>query len=231
MGNVKAATLPAGRHVDVGEIRRLFQFCGDRDTPAAARDAALLTLLYGCGMRRSEAVALVLDDYREGAVTVRTGKGRKERLVYAPAGGREAIDSWIAHRGSWHGSFALPGCEGGEDPAARRMTAQAVLLRLRFLAKKAGICHSFSPHDLRRSFVGELLNAGADISSVQQLAGHANVGTTQRYDLRPEEAKRRAAEMLHIPYVAQADAGRPFPPDPDPESPRRAGPPPPGAPG
>ena len=58
----------------------------------------MLALLYGCGLRRSEAVALLLDDYREGAVTVRSGKGR---IVYAPAGGREAIEAWIARRGSW----------------------------------------------------------------------------------------------------------------------------------
>ena len=195
---VSASKLPAGRHVDIGEVRRLFETCGD--TPGGARDAAILALLYGCGLRRSEAVALQLDDFDQGAVTVRSGKGRKDRLVYAPAGGREAIEAWIAHRGTWPGALLCPVAKGGKIQQ-RTMSAQAVQLRLRHLAQHARV-PEFSPHDLRRSFVGELLEAGADISSVQQLAGHANVATTQRYDRRPEETKRRAAEMLHVPYVA-----------------------------
>ena len=196
VGNVTASTLPAGRHVDVAEVRRLFETCGD--TPVGARDAAMLALLYGCGLRRSEAVTVQLDNYDQGAVTV-TGKGRKERIVYAPAGGREAVDAWIARRGTWPGALLAPVAKGGHIQP-RGMTAQAVLLRLHFLAERARVPR-FSPHDLRRSFVGELLNAGADISSVQQLAGHASVTTTQRYDRRPEEAKRRTAELLHVPFT------------------------------
>ena len=198
VGNVSASTLPAGRHVDVAEVRRLFESCSDK--PGGARDAAMLALLYGCGLRRSEAVALLLDDYDQGAVTIHHGKGRKERIVYCPAGARQAIDAWIARRGPWPGALLNPVNKGGHIHH-RPMTAQAVLLRLHYLADQAGVSR-FSPHDLRRSFVGELLDAGADISSVQQLAGHANVATTQRYDRRPEEAKRRTAEMLHVPYVA-----------------------------
>ena len=209
--NVSASTLPAGRHVDVGEVRRLFEFCSASDTPAGARDAALLTLLYGCGMRRSEAVALLLADYDAGALTVRFGKGRKERIVYAPAGGREAIAAWLARRGSWPGALLCPVVKGGHVQQ-RAMTTQAVMLRLWWMAKKLHLPR-FSPHDLRRSFVGALLDAGADISSVQQLAGHSNVATTQKYDRRPEEAKRRTAELLYIPYVAPVMLVGDNPPD------------------
>ena len=196
--NVKATRLPAGRHLEPGEIIRLFDACGD--TPVGARDAAMLALLYGCGLRRSEAVAVALDDYDDGAVTIRHGKGRKERIVYSPPGGKEAIDAWIARRGRWPGALLCPLVKGGHV-LQRAMTAQAVLMRLRFLAKCAKV-DRFSPHDLRRTFVGTLLAAGADISSVQQLAGHAAVSTTARYDRRGEDAKRKAAALLAVPYSA-----------------------------
>ena len=231
--SVSASTLPAGRHVGVGEIRRLFEICGA--TLVGARDAAMLALLYGCGLRRSEAVALLVDDYREGSVTVRTGKGRKERIVYSANGGRAAIDAWIAVRGAWDGALLAPVAKGGKIQQ-RGISAQAVMLRLRFLGKRAGI-ENLSPHDLRRSFVGELLDAGADISSVQQLAGHSSVTTTARYDRRGERAKQRTAELLHVPYtsplplLAAAPAEPGDAPPPAAESPAAAEPPAAGEPG
>ena len=103
-------------------------------------------------------------------------------------------------RGHHAGALLAPVGKDGRV-ADRPMTPQAVMMRLRTEAERAGV-RRFTPHDLRRSFVGELLDAGADVSSVQQLAGHKDVSTTQRYDRRGEHAKRRAAELLHVPYEA-----------------------------
>ena len=147
----------------------------------------MLGLLFGCGLRRSEAVALELADYAAGAVKVRAGKGRKERMVYPPGGARHAIEAWIALRGDWQGALLTPVLKGGHIQL-RHLTDQAVMLRLRFLAQRAGISH-LSPHDLRRTFVGELLDAGVDMATVQKLAGHADPATTSRYDRRPEDSE------------------------------------------
>ena len=220
--NVPGSRLPAGRHLSPGEIIRLFDACGD--SPVGARDAAMLALLYGCGLRRSEAVAVLLADYDDGTLTIRHGKGDKERLVYCPPAGQDAVDAWIARRGRWPGALLCPLVKGGHV-LQRAMTAQAVMMRMRFLARHASV-KQFSPHDLRRTFVGELLNNGADLSSVQQLAGHASSSTTQRYDRRPEDAKRKTAALLPLPYSRPAllPGSTPAPPAADAE-------PAPGAPG
>lgn len=80
------------------------------------------------------------------------------------------------------------------------MTDQAIYARIRWCAKEAGV-NSLTPHDMRRSFVSDMLDAGVDISTVAAMAGHASVSTTQRYDRRGDEAKKKAAKALHLPYA------------------------------
>lgn len=195
---VRGTTLPAGRRLDRGEITALFDTCA-AGAPADIRDAALLAVLYGSGLRREEAVDLDLDDYQRADTQLRVnGKGSKERLAHLASGADAALDAWIDLRGDQPGPLFVPINKAGRLEH-RRLSGQAVRLILRKRARLAGVA-DFSPHDARRTFVSELLDQGADIAVVADLAGHASVTTTARYDRRGDEAKRDAARLLHVPY-------------------------------
>jgi len=201
---VRGSTLPRGRALTPGELRALFAAVAEDARPATrARDAALLAVLYGAGVRRAEAVALDVADYdpETGAVTIRRGKGNKARIMYATNGARDAIAAWLTVRGGEPGPLFVPVDKAGRI-VVRRLTPESVFDRLQPLAKRAGV-QRFSPHDCRRSFISDLLDNGADLAVVQAMAGHANPATTARYDRRGEHAKRRAAGLLVVPYVPQ----------------------------
>lgn len=198
---IRGSTLPRGRCLDAGELRGIFASCGADRSHSGRRDAALLAILYGACVRRSEAMALDVADFNleSGELRIREGKGRKERLTYIANGALTAVADWLAVRGSKPGPLLLPILRGGIGTVVyRRMSSQAVYVALRKRGRDAGIA-GYSPHDLRRTFVGDLLNAGGDFSTVQRLAGHSSVSTTQRYDRRPGQAKRKASGLLHVP--------------------------------
>jgi site-specific recombinase XerD len=201
--SVRGASLPRGRALGHGELRALFSACAADRSPAGKRDAALLAVLYNCGLRRSEVVALDVADYEPetGALKVRSGKGNKARTGYAAEASREAMNAWLRARGGAAGPLFCPVNKGGKI-TLRRVSDQAIRKIMRKRAAEGGVA-DFSPHDLRRTMIGDLLDAGADISTVQRLAGHANVTTTARYDRRGEAAKRKAADLLHVPYAGE----------------------------
>jgi len=197
--SVRGERLPAGRALSSGEATALLDVCANDCTPAGARDAAVVGLLYGAGLRRAEVVGLDLADFTPDNGELRvTGKGGKQRMLYLRNGGASAMADWLAVRGIEDGPLFLPIRRGGRLER-RRMSTQAVydLCRRRAIEARVAV---FSPHDFRRTFVGDLLDLGADIVTVQKLAGHASVTTTARYDRRPEEAKRRAMDLRHVPY-------------------------------
>lgn len=201
VANIRAETLPAGRDLGAGEIAALIAACEADSTPAGARDAAIIALMYATGVRRASVIKLDLSDYdsSDGALRVRGAKRGKEYMVYVSQdGAQRALADWLAARGDAPGPLFWPVNKGG-DIVVRRMSTQAIYNMLVKRAKQAGIDH-FSPHDLRRTLAGDLLDAGADIATVQKILGHTNVNTTARYDRRPEEVKRKAANLIHVPY-------------------------------
>ena len=201
--SVKGSRLPTGRALDSGELRALFDACAD-GTPAGSRDAAAFSLMFGCGLRRAEAAAVTVENYDAASGLLRVvGKGNRQRTVYAPSGAAAALAAWRKVRGAAPGPILCPINKGGALTAGKAMTPQALMVRLKRRARQASIGEC-SPHDLRRSFVSSALDSGADLAMVQALAGHANPATTARYDRRPEDAKRQAAQLIHVPFAPEA---------------------------
>jgi integrase/recombinase XerC len=167
----KALTPDQARDVaeDVGEAS---------DSPLVqARDTALFTLLYGCGLRIAEALALdVRDAPRPGAALRVLGKGSKERIVPVLPAVHQAMAAWLAlHPDRQPAAPLFPGVRGKRlNPAVAQRTMQ-------HYRRLAGLPEHATPHALRHSFATHLLAGGADLRSIQELLGHASLSTTQRY--------------------------------------------------
>ncbi|MBY0337829.1 MAG: tyrosine-type recombinase/integrase, partial [Acetobacteraceae bacterium] len=161
----------------------------------SARDTALFTLLYGCGLRISEALSLSVADAplpgSDAALRIR-GKGGKERVVPVLPAVREAMAAYARYRaGAEPNDPLFIGARGKRlDPAI----AQKALREYRRLA---GLPEHATPHALRHSFATHLLAGGADLRAIQELLGHASLSTTQRYTSVDSEALLRSWRMAH----------------------------------
>ena len=149
----------------------------DREEWESLRDTAVLTLLYGCGLRISEALSLTCADTPLGGSLRVTGKGSKTRIVPVLPVVAEAVQAYVAQS---------PFPPTPDEPLFRAKRggpysprhAQALMQSLR---GRLGLADSATPHALRHSFATHLLGAGADLRSIQELLGHSSLSTTQRY--------------------------------------------------
>ena len=141
------------------------------------RDVAVLTLLYGCGLRISEALSLDLRDRPIGDTLIITGKGGKQRMVPVLSVVREAIEDYLVH---------CPFPMSDDAPLflgkrGRRLDPGVMQRQVRRLRGLLGLPETATPHALRHSFATHLLSGGGDLRTIQELLGHASLSTTQRY--------------------------------------------------
>ncbi len=196
---IKGNTIPKGRSVGSGEINALVTECYGDPSPAGIRDVAILALLYAAGLRSSEVVTLDLAGYdtESGGLKIVASKGNKARTVYLGNGAKAAVEGWINVRGDLAGPLVYRIRKGG-NIIPERLTDQAIWVILEKRLAQARV-KPFTPHDLRRTFAGEMLDAGVDLVTVQHLMGHASPVTTSRYDRRDEKTKMEAATKIHFP--------------------------------
>jgi len=157
------------------------------------RDVALFILLYGCGLRISEALNLARGDAPTGESLRVTGKGRKERILPVLPVVREAVGAYLT---------ACPYRPAEDAPLflgrrGKRLNPGVVQRRLRALRTLLGLPQTVTPHALRHSFATHLLGAGGDLRAIQELLGHASLSTTQRYTEVDSEGLMAAYRAAH----------------------------------
>jgi integrase/recombinase XerD len=185
-----------------GEITRLIESVGGHD-PVARRDRAILETLYGTGVRISELVGLSLRDLdlHDGFMRV-IGKGDKERVVPVLGAAHDALAAWLTLEG--RGELIPKRWRRRDDEQAvflnqrgGRLGRQGTWLVVKAHGERAGIGDRLTPHVLRHSCATHLLDHGADIRAVQELLGHASIGTTQIYTKVSDERLVSAWRAAH----------------------------------
>lgn len=181
--------------LDQSQAIQVLEHAGRHDgSPRAIRDAAILEVLYGTAIRVSELCGLDVDDVDDGNRTLRViGKGDKERVVPYGLPAQRAIDAWMRVRAD----IALPSVHAlfvGER--GFRIDSRVVRTIVRTSTDAAGV-PVVAPHALRHSAATHVLEGGADLRSVQELLGHANLATTQRYTHVSVERLRSTFEQAH----------------------------------
>jgi integrase/recombinase XerC len=198
------APKPLPKALSVDDAVQLAEFESAQGDPwLEARDAAIVELLYGCGLRVGELVGLDLQastsargwvDLQAGEAHV-LGKGGKRRSVPVGSKAAQALADWIAVRVEAPRAAAQAALFIGRH--GTRLTAQSVWQRLKQRSQQAGLATPVHPHMLRHSFASHVLQSSSDLRAVQELLGHANIGTTQVYTRLDFQHLAKAYDAAH----------------------------------
>jgi integrase len=191
---VAGQAAPRGRMLDLAEVAALFRACAADASPRGRRDAALLAVGLAGGLRRAELSALDLADLAaDGRLSVRRGKGAKDRAVYLAGDALALARVWAATRPA--GPLFVAISRTGRPLDDRRLTPAAVRYVLLRRCAEAAVAPA-TPHDMRRTLISNLLDRGVDLATAARVAGHASTDTTAGYDRRGERALRAAGEAM-----------------------------------
>ena len=189
----------AGRALSHGEKSAILTVLAS-NRPVDIRNSAIFGLAVYGGLRRGEIAALPVNAYDPATGAIRViGKGSKMRTIYAAPGVDSALQDWLHCRGNSEGPLFTRVLKSGRILIEDDLSPEAIYAIMQTLQTRAGV-KTFTPHDLRRTFAGDLLDEGADIATVQRLMGHSTADTTSQYDRRGERAKQKAISKLHMPY-------------------------------
>ena len=205
MRTVKAASgtrLSQGRNLRRTLIREMMDVCAADPRPQGLRDAAVIGILYGSGMRKSESVNLDLAQINFDERSLRViGKGNKELIKYAPGWAFAKLQAWLEFRreqlkeGEQDDSFLFNRIRRGSHITRERITKHAIYYIARQRGQQVGV--KIMPHDFRRSFITRVIEEH-DLSIAQKLAHHTNIQTTANYDVRDDNERRRAVDRFDL---------------------------------
>ena len=192
--------LVKGRNLRRNLIRELMDVCAADPRPQGLRDAAIIAILYGSGMRKSESVNMDLwqVDVEQRSLQV-LGKGNKELIKFAPAWAFEKLEEWLAFRranlpdGVSDDTFLFNRIRRGNHITRDRLTKHAIYYIAKQRGRQVGV--DIMPHDFRRSFITRVIEE-YDVSIAQKLAHHANIATTVSYDVRDDNERRNVTDRF-----------------------------------
>ena len=192
--------LSKGRNLRRTLIRELMDVCAADPRPQGLRDAAIIAILYGSGMRKSESVNMDLSQINVAERSLQVmGKGNKELIKFAPAWAFEKLEAWLAFRrahlpeGVSDDNFLFNRIRRGNHITRERITKHAIYYIAKQRGKQVGV--NIMPHDFRRSFITRVIEE-YDVSIAQKLAHHANIATTVSYDMRDDNERRNATDRF-----------------------------------